>query len=186
MNTKLTIRLIGYSVIAIWSVWLIGRSYDSESTVEGTSVIEEGGQVGTAEEPPLPIVEAKQAKSIRLYVDQMLASDEQINELIDFVRMNRDEPTWSEAVKAVMTDVIRITERSAFESGQLYVECGGGMCLLRGDLNMDTTLVQLPAALWSASSSGDVRFSTVKSQQTAEHGTVFVVVAPNFAVPTRP
>lgn len=207
MNTKLTIRLIAYSLIAVWSIWLIGRPGEIDPESVDTAAIatqREHGQARNsaqnelllpgADAPsdsaaidstgnPLPVVEAEQAKIVRLYIDRMVSTEASINRLMDYARQSPDDPAWSAPIRSAINEVIRVTEREAFESGTLFVECGGLLCFIHGNLNIDTTLTQLPLALWAASNRNEIRFATARSQKSERHGWVFFVAAPDFAAP---
>lgn len=185
MNWKLTIRLIGYSLIAIWSVWLIGRPGDVDPVAADTSAVAVARESAAAgEQEPPSVEESERSKAIRVYIDRMVSTDDQIDRLIQYVRQTPDDPAWSAPIRSAITEVIRVTERAAFESGELYVECGGLLCFIRGDLNMKTTLTQLPLSLWSAANRGSASFAATRSQKSDKYGWVFFVAAPQFDIPS--
>ena len=120
---------------------------------------------------------------MRMYIDRMVASDAGIERLIDDARLGSDDRAWSTPVSEAINEVIRVTEREQFESGELYVECGGQLCFVHGDLNANTTLAQLPLALWAASNRDEISFATAKSLKSEEYGSMFFVAAPDFKIP---
>jgi hypothetical protein len=183
MNMKFTVRLVGYSLIAVWCIWLIGRPGEHDPEVSSASYTPSGQSIAETSEEPPPLVEPENAKAVRTYIDRKVSTDDGIDRLIEYARQSPDDSAWSTPVRSAINDVISVTEREQFETGELYAECSGLLCFVRGDMNVKTTLAQLPLSLWTASNRGEISFATATGQESPKYGWVFFVAAPDFEIP---